>query len=40
MKNLTALAILALGLAVGTIATINTASAKTVAELAFEPKGP
>ena len=40
MKNLIALAILALGLTVGTIASVNTASAASWQQNAFEPKGP
>ena len=38
MKKLFALAILALGLSVGTIASVNYASAKTWQEEAFSPK--
>jgi len=40
MKNLIALTILALGLSAGIVGSIAPASAKTVADLAFEPKGP
>jgi len=40
MKNLLALAIIALGLSVGFVGSINGASAKTWQEDAFEPKGP
>ena len=40
MKNFIALAILALSLSVGTIASINTADAKSFRDTVFEPKGP
>lgn len=40
MKSLIALAILALGLSAGLVASVNSASAKTFAETVFEPKGP
>ena len=38
MKNLIALAILALGLATGMVASVNTTSAATWQEEAFSPK--
>jgi len=40
MKTLIALSILALGLSAGIATSVTPASAKTVAEQAFEPKGP
>jgi len=40
MKNLIALAIIALGLSAGLVSSINTASAKSWQEETFEPKGP
>jgi len=40
MKNLFALTLLALGLAFGIAANVNSASAKTLFEEVFEPRGP
>ena len=40
MKTLFTIAILALGLAISTVASVNTASAKSWQDEAFTPKGP
>ena len=40
MKNLIALAILALSLSAGMVASVNTADAKSFRDTVFEPKGP